>query len=81
MPALPNARLSHQVPRGYFKIVVLDKGDKPNIAVFVFDQTTSRSANICDNETTVTDLKKRLSFNPMPNLTAFDETLGEQMGC
>jgi len=55
--------------------------NNPNIAVFVFDQNTSRSANICAHETTVSDLKKRLSFDPLPNVTVYRETLSKEMGC
>lgn len=50
MPSLPNARLTHQVPSGYWKIIAVQ--DEPNarmrLAGFYLTQDTPRRADYCD---------------------------------
>jgi len=81
MPSLPHSHLSHEVPSGYWKIVVLSKGDQPNIATFVFDQGMPRSIQLCQSKTTLHALQQRLSFNPLPAVSSYSETLPADMGC
>jgi len=81
MPALPHSHLSHKVPSAYFKIIVLEKNGHSNLAAFVFDQNHPKHNDFCQDKTRMGSLTSRLTFNPLPSLTTYSETLTTEMGC
>ena len=47
MPDMPEADEDHKVPSGYWKIISVDSDEGIKVAVFEFDQETSRGADFC----------------------------------
>lgn len=62
MPKLPHAHLQHQVPTGYWKLIVYTGTDQKTacVSAFVLGQSTPRQANFCRHKTTLSSLQKRL---------------------
>ncbi|WP_420402968.1 DNA/RNA non-specific endonuclease [Nisaea sp.] len=72
MPPLPEADEPHRVPSGYWKIVLLTRGDTVQAAGFVLDQETPRRAGYCDGSfaVTVAEIARRSGLVFAPGIGA-----------
>lgn len=79
MPRLPHADEPHQVPSGFWRVIVTERGA---IAAFAFAQETPRSADYCLHQTSVDEVERRSGLRLFPRLRsrAF-EPLAERLGC
>lgn len=84
MPPLPEADEPHRVPSGYWKIVMLSRGDTLLVAGFVLDQETPRRADFCDGSfnVAVPGIARRsgLTFAPAVGAAAGGD-LRSRLGC
>ncbi|MDD9946269.1 MAG: DNA/RNA non-specific endonuclease [Myxococcales bacterium] len=86
---LPKADESHAVPSGYWKVLAVAQGDVLRVAAFIFQQETTRDANICDHLVTVNEVEARSGLNLFHALPAAREepleatrgTLATSLGC
>ncbi|CNE35649.1 DNA/RNA non-specific endonuclease [Yersinia nurmii] len=90
MEKLPNAKKSHQIPSGYWKIIFINNSPAVNhYATFILDQDTPATANFCDFQATVSDVERRAGltlWSDLPTeiqagLKKTPGVLSEQMGC
>ncbi len=60
MPKLPQADESHQVPSGYWKIIIIpSKGDSFEHAAFVFNQDTPRDSKLSNHVVTIDTIEEK----------------------
>lgn len=67
---LPGTTKQHQIPSGYFKIVVTDNNGWVEASAFIMEQNTPRGANYCSFEVTGYTVEHRAGLNIMPQLPA-----------
>ncbi len=69
-PNLPNADQPHQIPSGYWKVVVRETDAGLESAAFVMPQDTERGAKFCDSRTSIDQVEILSSlelFAPLPD--------------
>jgi endonuclease G len=89
MPQLPAAIEEHQLPSGYFKIVVQQQGDDVRLAGFILDQETERSADFCSGLVSVDAVERESGLDFLPRLGGLEQDalesgvgeLAESLGC
>ena len=59
MPPLPEADEPRRVPSGYWKVLAVETDADLEVAAFIVDQETPRSADICDHLTTIEEVQMR----------------------
>jgi endonuclease G len=67
---LPKADEPHQIPSGYWKIAAIQQEDGIDVAAFIMDQYTARSANFCAHRVTVDAVEQKSGldfFSGLPN--------------
>jgi endonuclease G len=72
---LPNADEKHRVPSGYWKVLLLEEGDRRLVASFLFDQDEDRDAQVCERFSTLAVLSKKSGLDLKRSLadTSFEE--------
>jgi endonuclease G len=78
MPELANAGEAHQVPSGYWKVIVNRSGDA---AAFVFDQETPRDADFCDHRETLEHIENQSGLVLFPSGDTEIGSLDASLGC
>lgn len=68
---LPGADEGHDIPSGYFKVVITDVNGFIEASAFVMEQDVSRSDSHCWFETTVDYVEKSSGLNIMPSLPSY----------
>ncbi|MGE5340081.1 MAG: DNA/RNA non-specific endonuclease [Candidatus Omnitrophota bacterium] len=67
MPGLPNAKVTHKVPSGYWKIIIVPRSYKIDAnfdaVAFIFDQATKKEEKVLDHLTTIREIENRTCFN------------------
>ncbi|UCC75144.1 MAG: DNA/RNA non-specific endonuclease [Gemmatimonadota bacterium] len=89
MPKLPAATVEHQLPSGYFKIVIRQQANDIRLAGFILDQETERSADYCSGLTTVDEVERESGLDMFPRLDELEQgalesgvgALAEALGC
>lgn len=84
--SLPEANESHRIPSAYWKVIYTDNGSKQT-AAFIMDQSTPRSADMCNYVVTIDEVERRAGLNihpQMPNQSSVERYLGnlrDDLGC
>jgi len=86
---LPGANESHDIPSGYFKVVITNVNGFIEASAFIMEQDISRNDSYCWFETSVDDVETRSNLNIMPFLPSYKhypvETqsygLSSELGC
>lgn len=91
MPDLPDADDPHEVPSGFWKIVVWDDRDGPQVVAFLLDQRISRDADYCERRVPVDVVETRTGLDFFWELSEDQETsveagpgskdLARRLGC
>jgi endonuclease G len=81
MPSLPHAHLPHQVPSGYFKVIVLIEDNEISTAAFLFEQSDVRHSTFCNNSLSLEELSKHLGFQLFPSGLGENNYLLPHLGC
>lgn len=89
MDPLPQADEPHLVPSGYWKVLAVEQSGNISVAAFVFDQNTSRSADVCAHTVTVREVEQRSGLNLFHALERTQQdavetglpVLAAEMGC
>lgn len=64
MPPLPNVKIPHKVPSGYWKIVILPgKGNSFDAAAFIFPQETGRREKVLSKLTTIRTIEQKTELD------------------
>jgi endonuclease G, mitochondrial len=68
MPKLPNVKVEHRLPSGYWKIIIVPWSDNKNdkgfdAAAFIFDQETKRDEKVLPHLTTIRTIEKKTGLN------------------
>ena len=61
MCELPNAKIPHKIPNGYWKIIILKESVNAvqvRYASFKFEQETPSGVNICDYQTDIPEIER-----------------------
>ena len=64
MPRLPNVKVEHRIPSGYWQIVIVEgKGNTFESAAFIFPQDTPRKDKVLQHLTTIRVIEERSGLN------------------
>jgi len=64
MPTLPNVKVEHKIPSGYWKIIIVPRDEKTfDTASFIFDQEAKRDEKVLPHLTTIRDIENRTHLN------------------
>jgi len=85
MPKLPNARIDHKVPSGYWKVfITVNLDSSVNYAAFSFSQLTPRADDYCSavHSITIEQIKQITGLYVLPTMSAKDsESIRKDLGC
>lgn len=79
MPALPGADEPHQVPSGYWKIIIVKSDDNKlgyRMSAFLFPQEAERKQHFCEFQSTVSDISKNSGLK-FPHIENYRQSLAQ----
>lgn len=71
--ALPRADESHNLPSGFFKVIMTSNNGWIEASAYVLNQNAARSDDYCTTEVTVDEVELRTGLNIMPELASYKE--------
>ena len=87
--SLPDTDELHNVPSGYFKVIVTEINGLIEASAFIMQQSAARSDDYCTTQVTIDEVEARTGLNIMPVLSDENEVIVEstigglapQLGC